>query len=58
MDANIEKVLRRDFGDDGYDLIVQMLELMDSESKNEARLRIARLAEDAADAEGIQTTKY
>lgn len=58
MDSNIEKVLRRDFGDDGYDLISRMLELMESGNKTDVRMKIARLVEDAADAEGVQTAEH
>ena len=58
MDEGVEKVLRNELGESRFNLVVRMLGVAErGGNRTDLRAELRKMIEEAADAEGIQTSK-
>lgn len=58
MDEGMRNVLLKELGENRFDLVVMMLDVMDrGGNKMEIRAELRKMIEEASDAEGIQTAE-
>lgn len=55
MDNNVKDALVEELGLEGYELIEEMLSVLNNGNRSDVRANLRRMVEEASDAEGVQT---